>query len=403
VSSRARLLALAVLASSACASLPPCPARGGPAWSEWTSPHFTLFTDLDVDDARSTLRDYEELRAAVHLAAWRRAPEPRGRVVVIALRDLRERHVFVPAGYLATFMTAPPLSQPFIIKSGSERDDVVTWTLVHALGRQYGLQGKVPWFDEGLARYLGPLRLDEDGKVTYGQVDPQLLRALTFGHLTSFENLWNPVPLEDRGKFYATSWVVVHYLFNHEGARFDEFQRRLLTTSDARAAWREVFPDLTSEVMDARLSAYVFREGQFDAFEARLPPLHAATTQAPLSDAQVHALRALLYATTTVSQPAPREALARAEIAEALRLEPLQMLALVVQRLLLRDDEADVVAPKKLIALHPASAAAWLLLARAWTARHDLQAAGEAWDEVRRFADAPDAPIDLELRVARPD
>jgi hypothetical protein len=394
---------LAGLASSSCASLPPCPARGGPAWTEWTSTHFVLLTDLDDDDARSTLNDYEELRAAVHLAAWRRAPEPRGRVVVIVLRDLRERHVFVPAGYLSAFVTNAPLHQAFVIKSGSDRDDVVTWTLVYALARQYGLQGKAPWFDEGLARYLGPLRLDSDGKVTYGQVDPELLRALTYGHLTSFENLWRPVTLEDRGKFYATSWVVVHYLFNHEGARFDEFQRRLLTTKDARGAWREVFPDLTADVMDARLSAYVFREGQFSAFETHLPAVRYETTRASLSDAQVHAVRALLYATTPVTGTAPRETMARAEIDEALRLEPMQVLALTVKRIFLREDEADVETPKRLVALHPESPMAWLLLASAWTARHETAAAMEAWEEVRRFSATRDDPIDVELRVARPD
>jgi hypothetical protein len=41
------LAALVAFAASSCATLPPCPARGGPVWTEWTSPHVVLLTDLD--------------------------------------------------------------------------------------------------------------------------------------------------------------------------------------------------------------------------------------------------------------------------------------------------------------------------------------------------------------------
>ena len=235
------LACLSTLATSACATLPPCPARGGPAWTEWTSAHFVLMTDLDEADARAALRGFEELRAAVLVAAWRRAPEPRGRLAVVAFRSDSERRVFVRPGFVAAFI-ATKAQQGLIVKSGAERDEIVTHALVLALAYHYGLEGKAAWFDEGLARYLESLRLEPDGTLTYGDVDDVIFRNVTRGLLASFENLWEPVTPATRQSFIVTSWLAVHYLFNNEPERFLDFQRRLLLTSDARAAWRAAFP-----------------------------------------------------------------------------------------------------------------------------------------------------------------
>jgi hypothetical protein len=392
------LACLSTLATSACATLPPCPARGGPAWTEWTSAHFVLMTDLDEADARSALRDFEELRAAVLLAAWRRSPEPRGRLAVVAFRSDSERRVFVRPGFVAAFI-ATKAQQGFIVKSGAERNEIVTHGLVLALAYHYGLEGKAHWFDEGLARYLDSLRLEPDGTPTYGDVDDVIFRNVSRGLLASFENLWEPVTPATRQSFIVTSWLAVHYLFNNEPERFLDFQRRLVLTSDARAAWRAAFPELTAGAMDERLAAYAFRDGTFTAFKTRLPTVQVEAQATLLADAQVHALRALLFAT----MQAPRADLARAEIAEAFRLDPTLVATAYVQRAFLGDDETDIGLPKRLIARHPTSPMAWLLLARARTLRHETEEANEAWEEVRRFGGTPDGPVAVELRVARPD
>jgi hypothetical protein len=399
-----RLAPLALLAAAlGCATLPPCPARGGPAWTRWTSAHVTLYTDLDDDDAKSALHDFEELRAAVLLAVWRRAPEPPGRVVVFDLRSWREGQVFIPGGDAATFVVNAPLRQAFIVKSGGERDAIVTQALVISLSYDYGLLGKAAWFDEGLYRYLGPLRVDPDGKVRYGQVDTGLLRNVTRGGLTSFENLWEPSTPQNRPQFQATSWLVVHYLFNNEAERFATFQSRLIETKNGRAAWREVFPDLTADVMDERLAAYVFREGRFATYEADLQVPPAEVTSTPVSDATVHATRALLYATSWVRPTSERPALVRAELSEALRLDPTLALAVYVQRFFLHEDETDLELPKRVVALHPDDATAWLVLARARLARHETVEGKEALEQFRALTGGTHADAEIDLRVARPD
>jgi len=396
-------LALAfALALVCCASLPPCPARGGPAWNELQSPHFDLLTDLDIADARAALRDFEELRTAVMIAAWRRAPEPQGRIVVFVLRSDAERRVFVPNGWIGSFVRNPPLRQSFLVKSGTERDEVVTQGLVYAISDRYGLHGKARWFDVGLAEYLGTLTLDEGGKLTYGEVDPILFRALARRHIASFKDLWTEPNFATRGRVDATSWLAVHYLFNHEAARFERFQRLLIETRDARAAWTEVFPDLTPEEMDARLDHYLSLSGTYTSFETHVPPVVADASVTPIGDARVHALRALLYQTAAAVPPAEKPALVRAEVNEALRLDAYDALAVYVQRVSLHEQEDDLLLPLTLIAREPKNAIGWLLLARAHLARHEAAEAAEAWRHLDALV-APDTPVGLDLRVARPD
>jgi hypothetical protein len=392
------VMGLAALLAPACATLPACPAKGGPTWSEWAGPHILLLTDLDDGDAREALRGLEQVRAGVLAAAWRRAPEPRGRLTVVAFRSSGERLTFVPAGFTASFIAKG--HEAFIVKSGAERDDVAADILARALAYHYGLLGKAPWFDEGLARYLESLHVEDDGVVAYGGMVPSLLDSVHSGRLTAFENLWAPVTPETRQRFIATSWLAVHYLFNHEPERFLAFQLGLATTNDPRAAWRAAFPDLTSEVMDERLTAYAFRAGTFTTFKVRVEAPPYEPRRRPLADAQVHALRALLFATIL---DAPRTELAREELGEALRLDPLDVTAAFVGRVVLEGDERDVELPKRLVDRYPDDPMAWLLLARSRAARSERDEARESWEEVRRLGGAPDGPVAVELRLARPD
>jgi hypothetical protein len=402
---RLALLVLAALVAS-CATLPPCPARGGPAWTQWESAHFILLTDLDAADAQEAVRGLEQARAAVLAAAWRRAPEPAGRLTAVVFRSDAERRAFVSPRLLGAFVSHGPLRQSYIVKSGAARDDVIAHELAHAYARRYGLLDKAEWLDEGLARYLESLRLDDDGTLTYGQIDASLFRAVQRGRLTAFENLWQDPPPERRASFSATSWIAVHYLFNHEPERFADFQRRLIAGVPGRQAWREAFPDISDDQMDSRLGEYVFREGQFATFQLRLPPPPDDVVATPLVDAQVHALRALLFATAgdarTPDERASEGRKVRVEVAEALRLDPLEPSAIYLKRLWLREDTLDIEVPKKLIARRPTDPMGWLLLAVARKERGENEEAVEALEELSPLLGGSPTG-DLELRVARPD
>jgi hypothetical protein len=54
------------------------------------------------------------------------------------------------------------------------------------------------------------------------------------------------------------------------------------------------------------------------------------------------------------------------------------------------------------VAAHPEDAVGWILLARAHTLRHEPELAREAARPLRALA-PPDAPVGVDVRVARPD
>jgi len=82
--------AFLVAAHLGCATVPACPAKGGPAWRELTSEHFVLRTDLQQEAAQMVLRHLEDARAAMLAVVWPRAPELRGRIDAFALASAAE-------------------------------------------------------------------------------------------------------------------------------------------------------------------------------------------------------------------------------------------------------------------------------------------------------------------------
>jgi hypothetical protein len=83
--------------SLTCATLP-CPAKGGPAWTELTSDHFRLRTDLDADVAAEAIRTLEEIRVAMLALVWPSARVASQRIEVVVLRSSVELSTFLQGG-----------------------------------------------------------------------------------------------------------------------------------------------------------------------------------------------------------------------------------------------------------------------------------------------------------------
>jgi hypothetical protein len=153
-----RMLAVAGLALAAgCASLPACPGQGGPRWSEWSSPHFRVLTDVeDERDAETLATQLEHFRAAMMAAAWRDVPEAGEPIEVAALRAWNEADVFLPPhvegsffSYLGTGIVVAPTTNQVA------RENMLKHEIVHALMRQLDLDRNAPvWLREGVAMYL---------------------------------------------------------------------------------------------------------------------------------------------------------------------------------------------------------------------------------------------------------
>lgn len=88
-----------VLAVACGPAIPPLPSRGGPAWFEVTSEHFTLWTDASRARSRELVHKMEHHRQVV-MRVMNNAPS-KARIFVIALRNAREVAAYLPKEFAA--------------------------------------------------------------------------------------------------------------------------------------------------------------------------------------------------------------------------------------------------------------------------------------------------------------
>jgi len=371
-----RRVAWLILAlSTGCAGLPKCPGEGGPRWTEWTSPHFRVLTDQEDDrDAERLVSQLEYFREAIVTAAWREVPDVKRPIEVVAFRSVGEADVFLPpdsAGAFVSYLGTGTVVAP--VTERVERAKILKHELVHALTRQMGLDRNAPiWFVEGVAMYLATTTYDETSdEVTFGAVDREALGLVAHFGRYPWPAMWSwPTKPTEQAVHEATSWLFVHYLFNHQADRFHRFQTDLAADPNARGTWAKIFPDLVDfKAVDQVLDTYL-GGGEYSRYKQTIPRPRFGLASRPIPDDEVHAVRALLF-TWVVGHDESAPTRQRAELAEALRINPLNLRARLVERFILKENIGDVEIPLALTKSSPLDWRSWVLLASAHESRKD--------------------------------
>jgi hypothetical protein len=370
---KAALLALSAAAASCFGHLPPCPAAGGPAWTELESAHFRLRTDEPPAQARAALTDLERLEAAL-LFLFEAPPDlDTGRVPVVLVdrgwTDFAPRQI---GGY--TFGSV--LFQPLIVMasvSALAREELIKHELVHYLSLQV-IPRQPPWLSEGLATYYQSIEYDAaSGRVTVGRPPPDLLRVAQQFRAASVESIFSARAIDgdDASHFYADAWLTVHYLMNHRRTALNSYEDALHDGASLEAAWTEAFGAQTPAALALEVQRYL-DGGQYALLTYHLPAREPpAAAERRLTDADVHATRALLYLTgaqTRADAPelaiAPEAPLAgaRREVEAALRQDPDHVVAGAIAHFVLKAP-LDVAKAAALSQRHGDDWLAWLLLA----------------------------------------
>ncbi len=295
------LAASTTVAVGACATLPACPAKGGPTWRELTSRNVTLRTDLDEPDARETIRRLEEIRAAMLALFWPTARAPTVRTNAVVLRSIGELARFTrdprSPPEVWGFRTTEPPFEPWLALGGTDAkaQRVLTHELVHDVITWY-MPIHPPWYDEGMATFLETIAYDRaTGLLEAGRPPPGTGRAsasrrvsatalLDDGFSESSPNL---------AEFEARAWLLVHFLVDSRPRDLDRLSAALEATGSTAEAWTRVLPDLPIDRLDAALDDYAGLD------TARIIE-RALTVPAPevkvrvMTDAEVHVDRAQL-------------------------------------------------------------------------------------------------------------
>jgi hypothetical protein len=170
----AALLPLA-LAAGCAGHLPPCPAAGGPAWTELEGAHFRVRTDGGAAAGRATLEDLEQFQAALLTVFGAPPTYDTGRMpVVVVDRGWTDFAPFRVNGYFTRALFQPLI----VVSAGSDlfRQEVVKHELVHHFS--HIVMPRQPlWLSEGLATYYQTLEYDPtEGLITVGRPPPDWLR-----------------------------------------------------------------------------------------------------------------------------------------------------------------------------------------------------------------------------------
>jgi hypothetical protein len=380
---------------SGCGHLPPCPAAGGPTWTELSTDHFRLRTDEDPEAARGRLTELERLRAALLTVFRAPADLDTGRLPVIVVdrgwTDFAAREV---EGYFTH-----AVAQPLIVLAASSRAfqvDVIKHELVHYLSAQV-IPNQPPWFAEGIATYYQTVEFDEDAhRIDVGRPSEALLaRAQQIG-LPAIERIFTAKAIEheEAPSFYAAAWLSVHYLMNHRASALSAYAEALRAGVTGDAAWTAAFGAQTPAQLAREIQQYA-DGGHYEVLQFPIdgvPP--PAPAERPLSDADTHATRALLYLTGTHTRTvAPELSLgaddqkpaAEREIEEALRAQPDHVLAGAIAHFIF-NAPVDIALARRATQSAPNDWLAWLLLADGLRQRGDAAGWNDAVVRARDLA-----------------
>jgi tetratricopeptide (TPR) repeat protein len=375
---RSGLALCALLATLGCAGqfrFAACPAEGGRPWQELVSAHFRVRTDLQEADARAAALHLERMRSAVMAVAWPRARLPRSSPIQVVI--LRDRDEFVQLyGDRVKAFVSRRAGQVVMVMAGGPDDwtdrgsftDAPESTAGHELVHQISalLRLRQPrWFAEGLASYLETVQISRDGSVaTFGEANMSMHRAfMQRRHLTARDALaWNAADGDTYG-LYATSWMLVHWLFNTRADQLAGYQARLSRGLAHEAAWQQSFPGLDRVDLDRTLYAYALG-GRYQLFAVPIQLADPSLALGLLPEGDVHATRALLASIASkFIDPSQAEVLARAENAEALRVDPNNLAALLAHEAEADSRAERIALLRRATAAHPDSGVAWLTLA----------------------------------------
>jgi len=366
---------LSLLSVAACAAhLPPCPRAGGAAWRELANSHLRLRTDLEEEPARTLLSSLAQLRAAL-LVVFHASPDLATGALPVIVVDRGWSDVADAS--LSGFFTRE-LFQPLLVmrnEANVAQEEDIKHELVHYFSSLI-MPEQPRWLAEGLATYFQTLDYDaEKQQVTVGRppadrlATVQQLGLLTLDEMAAMKTLDS-----DTGRFYASAWLTVHYLMNHQTQALARYEAALNRQEPFPDAWREAFGGLTGAELSEQVRRYM-DGGQYALLTFRMPPVASDAVQARvLSDAEAHATRAELLVQGSRGMQReervdrrPREefrARARAELAEALRQDPAEVLGRAIAAFDL-GETLDVAAARAATERQPSDWMAWLLLAKA--------------------------------------
>ena len=317
---------------------------------EVRSDHFVVSAHLDEPSARALTLRLEGLRAGILHLLFKGASLQGARMPVIVVRDHRELAEYADenvGGFATWGLTGERL---FAVdeETDARGSGLLPHELAHPLLDAF-IQQQPRWLAEGLGGFFETLRVDDDGKIKAGTPPPPILHQLAAMDnrplLVKDLRGWKKISFGDENRgLYATSWLLVHWLIFTHGPAFAKLQSLLGEGADPDKVLALALPGLTDEQIDSALSEWLIDRlagAQWPVMNASMAPPAPQLTVKALPEAEAEALKATLAVLAPADdRPAERKKKVAARVAAALKLDPANVTALLVQRRL--EPKADL-------------------------------------------------------------
>jgi tetratricopeptide (TPR) repeat protein len=319
-----------------------------PVWREIQAPHLVLRTDLDSEAARDTAVAIERARAEIIAAVWPGAILPgssRIEMTVFAAPIEFEPHFAWPIVYLhdAPFYVAiagsPDTWDRRTLPRTPETTSTFRHELVHVLAATV-YRRQPHWFAEGLSEFLETMRPGPDGKTLelgavnlYAERKYHSVRSLRVPDALGWSaRLAQTASSATVSGLEGLSWMMVHWLFNEHPAQLEQFEVLLAKGVDPDKAWNVIRPGLNTANVDEALNQYA-KHGEYREVVVPFTTPEIAVKEVILGQAEVRTEHARVELAAVESSWRGERHVPHAarEISEALRLDPANANALLLQ------------------------------------------------------------------------
>lgn len=290
-----------------CGVFSPVPAAAKSSeWQEFTSQHFTVYSDRKTAEARALLRDFERFRTAALAVTGLPSVDETQRPQIFLFRRQRDYRGFEPDPKTAGSYRDTWLGPRMLVGPEAKLADaglVLFHEYVHHLMRERSQLRYPLWYDEGFADLLaasvvGPRHVE------VGLVHPWRQEDLERDGPLPVSGLLSPDKTGDNrywARYYASAWLLMHYLqlgpSNGEPDYRAGMASYLLAVhqgADLAAAFEQHF-GVTPAALDARLKAYMEKKSLL-AYRLEVKPYEGPLRDRRLSlNEAAHLLGDLAY------------------------------------------------------------------------------------------------------------
>jgi len=242
-------------------------ASGPRAWKHVSTPHFDLYTQGGKHAYGPVLERLEMVHLALSQTFFQSTDVSGFEVFLYEPEDA----MYILGDYGGRFVGGLGPKGTLVMKNGASSEDIdplAAHELAHGfIGATFRT---IPvWFNEGLASYLGTMRM-RDGLACFGGRDRMRSRQAIRGQLIPVRELFAV-----RGaRFYDASWehshyasglAIIHFLFHGEESRlrprFDAFAKHFAVRANVETvtfdAWANTFPDIPIDQLDNRVKDHL--------------------------------------------------------------------------------------------------------------------------------------------------